>query len=139
MDEGSALGAGASMWLSRAIHCKKEMESRWKERFQVVTSKNNPDRHEFYRAYFESPRAPRQRSMTLPRRSSPRPLPPLRLRQLEGLWDSRFHVSFSKDNPNFHVGFRQYFDSPKNLDYPLLSTQRQILDRKMRIGRKRRL
>lgn len=103
----------------------------------ISAGKSSPDQRQLYRVYFESPRVKRLRSMTLSHRSNfPHRLPFLHLRQLEGQWDSRFHVSFSKDNPRFHVGFREYFDSPKNLDYPLLSTQRQILDRKMQVRRR---
>ena len=126
--------ARTTVGLARSVHSLyliRRMGSPWNAAEQY-----SPD--SFYRAYIDPPRTKRLHSLTTPRRSSPR-ASPLRLpdlHRLESQWNSRFHVSFSKDNPRFHVGFRQYFDSPKDLDYPLLSTQRQIFD--LRIRRRKR-
>lgn len=114
----------------------------WNDRFNVSTSKDNHYVHEFYREYFSKPRGKRLPSLTSPKHSS---LSPTRVYQLPRLstrsraqrqdwnsreqqWNTRFHVAFSKDNSKFHWTFREYFGVPKDLNYPLLSTQRQVFN-----------
>ena len=119
------------------------MRSRqWDDRFNISTSKDNPRVHDFYREYFSKPRGHRLPSVANPNHSTLSPqrvtYPP-RLQTNSKLtrqawntkersWNERFHVAFSKDNPKFHWTFREYFGAPKDLNYPMLSTQRQVFN-----------
>ena len=106
------------------------MSKPWDGRFHVGAGKDSPPKHDSSRADYRKWRRQRLRALTLPRHTaSPRQfLPSVRRHSRE--WDGRFNVCFSKDNPKFHSHFREYFDSPKDLNYPLLSTQRQLFDQR---------
>jgi hypothetical protein len=114
------------------------MKSTWHREFAVTHSKDNPFLHDFYREYFD--KTPKRRlhpvspprkhlqleppclSATLQRNSSRLPVENTKIskaRSKEALWNDRFSVKFSKDNPQYPVAFREYFDSPKVVTKPL--------------------
>mmetsp|Transcript_20988 Transcript_20988/g.38874 ORF Transcript_20988/g.38874 Transcript_20988/m.38874 type:complete len:189 (+) Transcript_20988:7-573(+) len=114
----------------------------WAESFAVTPSSTNPASHDFYRQYFDKqPKSkppqvipplkseilePPSLSATLEKRSSRIPVsskavaPKVKLR--ENSWDTRFNITFSKDNVKYPRPLREYFDkplefSPDNKDY----------------------
>ena len=119
----------------------------WNDRFNITFSKDNSRLHEFYRQYFTKPPNKRPISITAPkspvRRSSlPPELPRLELRKgrkeaerREKEWNDRFTVTFSKDNPKMHWTFREYFDSPREITFPLIEGRGKDKYTAMRLSR----
>lgn len=111
------------------------MKTHWHKEFAVTPSKDNPYLHDFYREYFgKSPKLrivpvspprkllalePPSLSATLQRSTARIPRDSYALstkaRVKEVCWDARFNVKFSKDNPQYPVPVREYFDRPREL------------------------
>lgn len=103
----------------------------WDSRFHVSPTKDNQKYHDFFRMYFDKPSNYHKRNLITPQRKSELEPPNLkatlevasnrfpkrttavkRTRRIsEMAWDSRFSVSFSKDNDKYPRGMREYFDS----------------------------
>jgi hypothetical protein len=104
----------------------------WDSRFHVIPTKDNHKYHDFFRMYFDKPINYHKRRLISPERKPELDPPNLkasldvfstrfprrtravkRTRRISELaWDSRFQVSFSKDNDKYPRGMREYFDSP---------------------------
>jgi len=50
-------------------------------------------------------------------------------------WNYRFTVTFSKDNSKMHKTFREYFDSPREVTFPLIEGRRKDKYTAMRLSR----
>ena len=108
----------------------------WNTRFYLSESRNNQKVHEYFRQYFDKPERRRQEKISLP--LSPIKFYPnlksslekysRRIPRVERLgvsdkktrelgWNSCFHVKVSKDNERYYNTYREYFDSPRVLDY----------------------
>lgn len=104
----------------------------WDSRFHVIPTKDNHKYHDFFRMYFDKPTNYHKRRLITPQRKPELDPPNLKAsldvfsnrfphrtravkktrRVSELAWDSRFQVSFSKDNQKYPRGMREYFDSP---------------------------
>ena len=107
---------------------------KWNQRFAVSPSKDNPNLHDYYREYFDKPSGRKQTRALQPKHQKLLDPPNLRAslgfefqrmpgatravsrqsRSREALWNNRFTVMWSKDNPHFHRSNREYFDLPKD-------------------------
>jgi hypothetical protein len=111
--------------------------SNWNQRFAVAPSKDNPRLHDYYREYFDKPSGRKLVRALKPKHQKLLDPPNLRAslgfdfqrmpaetravsrraKSREAVWNNRFTVMWSKDNPRFHTSNREYFDLPKEADF----------------------
>jgi hypothetical protein len=108
----------------------------WDSRFNIVSSRDNPKVHEFFREYFDKPHRRKQDRISLPSNPSKfypnlsstldnfsHRIPKLKKlgvknkKKLEKGWKANFQMKNSKDNHRFYSTYREYFDAPKTFDH----------------------